>query len=225
MPLGGTSNHFLYDYLRDEIGGWDAFNVTEDCDLGVWISRSNCQIDMMQSDTWEEANPDAKAWVNQRSRWIKGYMQTYFVHMRLFPGLLRDLGLRRFLKFQVVILSGFLLPMISPLFLMMTLFYILSIPLTTFVPSLDLSLSYIYLIHLHWVIPLGTGSFFIGNSIYVFILLMGHFRHPKPGYLRHILMFFWIYYWILMSWAALKALSEFVFNPFYWDKSSHDYVA
>jgi len=38
MPLGGTSNHFRTRSLR-ELGGWDAFNVTEDADLGTRLAR------------------------------------------------------------------------------------------------------------------------------------------------------------------------------------------
>ena len=31
IPLGGTSNHFRVETLR-RVGGWDAWNVTEDAD-------------------------------------------------------------------------------------------------------------------------------------------------------------------------------------------------
>ena len=36
--LGGTSNHFRTDILR-KIGAWDAYNVTEDADLGIRLMR------------------------------------------------------------------------------------------------------------------------------------------------------------------------------------------
>ena len=42
LPLGGTSNHFRTHLLRS-LGAWDAFNVTEDCDLGLRMaSRQPC---------------------------------------------------------------------------------------------------------------------------------------------------------------------------------------
>jgi len=81
LPLGGTSNHFRTDVLR-MVGGWDPFNVTEDCDLGLRLGQYGLRTVVMDSTTYEEANSQLKNWMRQRSRWIKGYMQTYFVHMR-----------------------------------------------------------------------------------------------------------------------------------------------
>ncbi len=81
IPLGGTSNHFRTDVLR-EIGGWDPFNVTEDCDLGIRIHKRGYRTQVLDSTTWEEANSRLGNWVRQRSRWVKGYIQTHFTHMR-----------------------------------------------------------------------------------------------------------------------------------------------
>ena len=38
LPLGGSSNHFRTQALR-EVGGWDPYNVTEDADLGMRLAR------------------------------------------------------------------------------------------------------------------------------------------------------------------------------------------
>ena len=81
IPLGGTSNHFRRETLR-ELGGWDAFNVTEDCDLGMRLAKRGYTTAIVDSTTHEEDNSDVLNWYNKRSRWIKGYIQTYFVHMR-----------------------------------------------------------------------------------------------------------------------------------------------
>ena len=81
LPLGGTSNHFQTTILRG-LGGWDAFNVTEDCDLGMRLTQYNLKTAIVESTTYEEANSQFGNWVRQRSRWIKGYMQTYLVYMR-----------------------------------------------------------------------------------------------------------------------------------------------
>jgi cellulose synthase/poly-beta-1,6-N-acetylglucosamine synthase-like glycosyltransferase len=75
IPLGGTSNHFPAQTLR-ALGGWDAFNVTEDCDLGLRLSWFHLKTIVVDSTTYEEANSNVKNWIRQRSRWIKGYMQT-----------------------------------------------------------------------------------------------------------------------------------------------------
>ncbi|EKD58154.1 MAG: hypothetical protein ACD_57C00014G0001, partial [uncultured bacterium] len=81
IPLGGTSNHFRRcDLLK--LHGWDPFNVTEDCDLGVRLFREGYKTAIIDSTTLEEANSNVKNWFRQRSRWIKGYIQTYFVHSR-----------------------------------------------------------------------------------------------------------------------------------------------
>jgi cellulose synthase/poly-beta-1,6-N-acetylglucosamine synthase-like glycosyltransferase len=81
IPLGGTSNHFKTDVLR-ELGGWDPFNVTEDCDLGIRLARTGRSTQVLDSTTWEEANSHTGNWIRQRSRWIKGYFQTHLVHTR-----------------------------------------------------------------------------------------------------------------------------------------------
>ncbi len=80
IPLGGTSNHFRVETLR-ALGGWDPFNVTEDADLGIRASARGYRIATVNSTTYEEANSRAGNWIRQRSRWIKGYMMTYLVHM------------------------------------------------------------------------------------------------------------------------------------------------
>ena len=81
IPLGGTSNHFRVAELR-EIGGWDPYNVTEDCDLGMRIHAEGYRAQVLDSTTWEEANSRLWNWIRQRSRWVKGYIQTHFVHTR-----------------------------------------------------------------------------------------------------------------------------------------------
>lgn len=88
IPLGGTSNHFRTEVLR-QMDGWDPFNVTEDCDLGIRLARHGYATEVLDSTTWEEANCRLGNWIRQRSRWIKGYFQTHLVHSRdaFVPGL------------------------------------------------------------------------------------------------------------------------------------------
>lgn len=81
IPLGGTSNHFNVEVLKS-LGGWDPFNVTEDCDLGIRMARKGYVTEVLDSTTWEEANSRVGNWIRQRSRWIKGYFQTHLVHSR-----------------------------------------------------------------------------------------------------------------------------------------------
>ena len=94
IPLGGTSNHFKVRELK-AIGGWDPFNVTEDCDLGLRIHRRRFKTRILDSTTWEEANSRVGNWIRQRSRWIKGYLQTHLAHTRSMAGYLFGDRLRR----------------------------------------------------------------------------------------------------------------------------------
>ena len=105
VPLGGTSNHFRTEALK-EIGGWDPFNVTEDCDLGIRLYKKGYTTRMLDSTTWEEANCEIWNWVRQRSRWVKGFMQTHLVHMRHPLMTARELGVRGLAGFYMAVGAG-----------------------------------------------------------------------------------------------------------------------
>ncbi|GMA50968.1 glycosyl transferase [Alicyclobacillus contaminans] len=109
VPLGGTSNHFRMSALK-ELNAWDPYNVTEDADLGVRLYKFGYQTAIVDSTTWEEANSQVRNWIRQRTRWIKGYIQTWLVHMRHPVQLYRDIGGRGFWGFQAMILGTPLLP-------------------------------------------------------------------------------------------------------------------
>ena len=81
VPLGGTSNHFRTEVLK-EIGGWDAWNVTEDADLGIRLALCGYGVADLPSSTFEEAPAALGAWMRQRSRWIKGFLQVCVTHSR-----------------------------------------------------------------------------------------------------------------------------------------------
>ena len=81
IPLGGTSNHFRTQVLR-ELGGWDAWNVTEDADLGMRCTALGYRVEVANSVTYGEMPHQVKAWTKQRTRWLKGFMLTALVHTR-----------------------------------------------------------------------------------------------------------------------------------------------
>ncbi|WP_259606426.1 MULTISPECIES: glycosyltransferase [Microbacterium] len=58
---------------------------------------------MIDSVTYEEANTSIPNFIRQRSRWIKGYMQTSLVHARNPMVLIRQAGLIPFLAFALLI--------------------------------------------------------------------------------------------------------------------------
>jgi cellulose synthase/poly-beta-1,6-N-acetylglucosamine synthase-like glycosyltransferase len=113
--LGGTSNHFRSEILTS-ISGWDSFNVTEDADLGVRLARQGYRVLPIDSSTYEEAVPTLKGWTRQRSRWLKGYMQTALVHLRAPVKFVRAVGLMPFLGFTIFVLGAVMTSLLAPLF-------------------------------------------------------------------------------------------------------------
>jgi glycosyltransferase XagB len=115
IPLGGTSNHFRVAALK-WLMAWDPFNVTEDADLGTRLSRSGYRCQVLSSNTFEEAPVKLASWLRQRTRWIKGYMQTWLVHMRQPAKLWHELGPGGFLGFQVMVGGTVLSALVHPWF-------------------------------------------------------------------------------------------------------------
>jgi hypothetical protein len=113
IPLGGTSNHLVSEKLI-ELGAWDSFNVTEDADLGVRLHKFGYKTAIVDSTTYEEANSDLYNWIRQRSRWVKGYIQTRLVHMRHPVRLGRQMGWRSWWSFQFVIAGTFFGFLLNP---------------------------------------------------------------------------------------------------------------
>lgn len=205
IPLGGTTLYFRRAPL-EELGGWDAHNVTEDADLGFRLARHGYRTEMLHTTTREEANCRTVPWVKQRSRWLKGYMVTYMVHMRRPARLFRQLGAWKFLGFQahfITALSQFLLaPLLWSMWLIVLGAYH---PLSAVVPS--------------GLIAAMGGMFF---TVEICAMLAATLAVSGPAH-RHLLL--WIpslhLYFPLGVLAAYKALYELVFAPFYWDKTNH----
>ena len=206
IPLGGTSNHFRTAVLR-ELLGWDAYNVTEDCDLGVRLCRAGYATAMMDSTTWEEACSSVPFWIRQRTRWIKGYIQTWFVHMRRPFRLLRDLGPRNFLHFQMLVGGGTLAALLNPVFWTLALLWFLVHPagLDRLFPGP--------------VFAIGAFCLFAGNFLFVYTILLGCYRRNQDRLLWANLLA--PLYWVLMSIAAWRAFFQFFRNPFLWEKTQH----
>jgi len=206
IPLGGTSNHFVTGKLR-ELLGWDAYNVTEDCDLGVRIHRAGYRTRMLDTTTWEEACSSLEFWIRQRTRWLKGYIQTYFVHMRKPAGLLRELGVGNFLHFQLLIGGIVFSFLINPIFWFLTLlwFCFRVEVLTALFPGM--------------VFVIGALCLFAGNFAFAYIGAVGCYRRGYYDLVKYALLA--PLYWILMSVSGWRALFQFFSNPFHWEKTKH----
>ncbi|MEM2123662.1 MAG: glycosyltransferase family 2 protein, partial [Candidatus Bathyarchaeia archaeon] len=205
IPLGGTSNHFRTQQLK-ELGGWDPYNMTEDADLGVRISRRGKKTAMLNSYTYEEANSRLRSWIRQRSRWNKGYIQTYLVHMRHPRKLLKDLGWKRFLLFQLTFGGNIYLPLINPLLWAVTISTIL-------VPGL---FQFLFFHPLNYICAV---NLLIGNLVYIG-LHMGPFI-LKKNYTSIPLAIAIPLYWILISVGCWRGALQLISKPFYWEKTEH----
>src|SRR5256714_5784540 len=124
IPLGGTSNHFRTAVLR-EIGAWDPYNVTEDADLGIRLHKAGYRTAVLDTTTYEEANSRYGNWIRQRSRWIKGYMQTWLVHTRHPVALWRAMGTWGFAGFQAVVGGTWITFLLNPFYaVLLALWYL-----------------------------------------------------------------------------------------------------
>ncbi len=205
VPLGGTTLFFRRDVL-EELGGWDAHNVTEDADLGVRLARHGYRTELIESVTEEEANCRFWPWIKQRSRWIKGYAITWAVHMRSPRQLLAELGPWRFLGVQLLFLGTLSQFVLAPVLWTFWAFPLgLPHPLNGVLTNHSFALlTGIFL--LAEIVSLGVGIFAIAKT-------------------RHRRLWAWVptmhLYFPLAAIAAYKGIWEMIVKPFYWDKTAH----
>jgi cellulose synthase/poly-beta-1,6-N-acetylglucosamine synthase-like glycosyltransferase len=211
IPLGGTSNHFRLNYLH-RLHGWDPFNVTEDCDLGIRLAKKGYHTAMMDSTTFEEANSKPINWLRQRSRWIKGYIQTYFVHMRRPKEFFNGWRNPDLWTFQLVVGGKILSMFINPLMWLTTISYFL------FRPALGSLIESFYPAPIMY---LGVFCLALGNFLYLYYYMIGCAKREYFDLLKYV--FLVPFYWLGMSLAGWKALYEIVFNPHYWAKTIHGF--
>ncbi len=205
VPLGGTTLFFRREAL-DELGGWDAHNVTEDADLGVRLARFGYRTELISSVTQEEANGRFWPWIKQRSRWLKGYAITYAVHMKNPARLWADLGPIRFLGVQLLFAGTLAQFLLAPV-------------LWTF-----------------WVVPFGIAHpfvemmnptqfwvlvcmFFTAELVSIIVSAIALHKAKKTWLLKWVLTL--QLYFPLASFGAYKGLLELAWKPFYWDKTTH----
>lgn len=207
VPLGGTSNHFRTDALV-AVGLWDAWNVTEDADLGFRLALHGLAVRDLNSTTDEEAPHSFTVWLNQRTRWLKGWMQTVLTHSRRPLVTWRALGTAGFFAAaaqSACVIAGALG---TPLFHVLVLMRILS-------PEPLLS---------------GPGPNRIADGVMILLGLAGivcTFLPALIGMARRRLWHFlpWLpllpVYQLLVSLAAWRALHELVSAPYRWNKTQH----
>lgn len=207
IPLGGTSNHFRIEALRG-LGGWDPYNVTEDCDLGIRLYRNRLNTGILDSTTWEEATFRVVPWIRQRSRWVKGYIQTYLVHLREHNVIWRTRGAGRMLHFHLLFGAACFCLLLNPFYWMLTLLWFIMGPgfMSGFFPL--------------WVLVLALVSFLVGNSVFVLAAMLACLRRGYYHLIPQCLLM--PVYWVMMSIGAWKGALQLITRPFYWEKTPHE---
>jgi len=206
LPLGGTSNHFRTVALR-EVLAWDPYNVTEDADLGIRLRRRGWRVGTLDSTTFEEATCQAGNWLRQRTRWLKGYIQTWAVHMRAPRDLWRRLGPVGFLGFQFFIGGTVLSSLLNPVVWGTCAWWLATASgaLDALFPSFVLAASL-----LAWL---------VGNSIFLYLAMIAPFRRNWYDLAPWALTA--TPYWALISLAGYRALCQYFRRPFLWEKTRH----
>ncbi|BBX76162.1 glycosyltransferase [Mycobacterium shinjukuense] len=201
FPLGGTSNHFRTRVLR-EVGGWDAWNVSEDADLGMRLHALGYRSDVVDSVTYGDAPDRLRDWISQRTRWHKGFLLTALVHTRSPRATMRRFGPRGLLSVVVFVLG-------TPLqFLAQSIIFILGVGdalgygglIATEVDPAAIS-----------VVQLSSTLMWLATTYLA--------QSERRSHLRAIaaLPMYWLAHWV----AAWRALYQLVTAPFLWEKTTH----
>jgi cellulose synthase/poly-beta-1,6-N-acetylglucosamine synthase-like glycosyltransferase len=212
IPLGGTSNHFRRSILI-EASAWDPYNVTEDADLGTRLCRLGYGISMLTLPTLEDAPTRLSQWLPQRTRWFKGWMQTWLVHMRDPGRFLAETGAGNTVRFQILTLGMVFSALVYPFML-------------------------IEVIWLSMQFASGGGQEMPAHKALLFAIdfanvALGHFgflmlgakSHHNNSVRRTILVALGLpFYWMLLSAAAWRAAWQLGFKPHFWEKTDHSPV-
>ncbi len=206
IPLGGTSMHIRRDCL-ETAGGWDPYNVTEDADLGVRLHRAGFRTAVLDSITFEEANSDFINWVRQRTRWYKGYWQTWLVHMRQPWRLWREIGTGGFIGFNMVVGATPIMALLNPVFWLLTWVWLLG------------GGEFVQALYPPWLYYPAMVSLILGNYLVIYRTVIGV---RLAGYENLVFAAFALpLYWAMMSIAAVRAAGQLLTSPWRWEKTTH----
>jgi glycosyltransferase XagB len=206
IPLGGTSNHFRADTLR-ELGAWDPHNVTEDADLGLRAAAKGYRVLTLDSTTYEEACCRTWPWLKQRTRWIKGYMQTALVHLRHPLRFVRAAGPQATATLVLLVAGTPLAFLAAPI-----LWLYLGWSLASGHPP-DMGVSGSPLVHVAAI------NLLVGNGLMIACSAIAAARRRHYGLALFSLLL--PFYWVLHSIAAWRALVQLVTKPSHWEKTPH----
>jgi len=207
LPLGGTSNHFRRSAL-EQVGAWDPHNVTEDADLGIRLARCGYRCDVISLPTAEEAPERLAVWLPQRTRWYKGWIQTWLVHMRRPADFAADIGVRSFAISQVLLFGIVVAALVHPILLLTMANLVWSLASGFRAGVLDAAM-----------LGLDIFNIICGYAGFLAVGLIASRRRTLREHLK--ILAATPVYWLMISVAAWMALFELRFRPFRWNKTPH----
>lgn len=207
-PISGHSVYFRREQLI-KVGGWDAYNLAEDCDVGIRMFRNGYKnATVLDSASWEQSTTKLGDWIKQRTRWMQGFVQTSMVNLR-FPALLwKDLGsFRNVLMFVFHVPGGVFLNGLNLIQWMMLIFWVVT------------NDPIIQTIFTDVLLYLSVLSFFLANLMFTYFNLLGLYYRKYYAFVGLAMLS--PLYWVLLSYATLRAIVRFFRQESTWDKTNH----
>lgn len=207
LSLSGHSVHFRKEAIS-RIGAWDPYNVAEDCDLGIRLQRMGFGVGVLNSLSQEEATSGFKSWIMQRTRWMKGFIQTSIVHLRHPYRFKNEIGgWKNFLAFLFTVPGTVLINILNLFYWALLLLWITthSSIIQTLFPSAILYIS--------------VSSFIIGNVIFTYLNLIGSYKRKRYELVKYSLLS--PLYWVLLALAGTRAFIQLLTKPHHWEKTMH----
>lgn len=208
LPISGHSTYFRREVI-EKVGAWDAYNVAEDCDIGIRIYRKGFGSGrMLDTHTWEQSTTTIPTWVRQRTRWIQGFIQTSIVQLR-YPLLLkRELKTwRNFVVFLILVPGNVILNILNIFqWMMFALWH------TTHAPFLQVAYS-------GFTLYLATICFVVGNFFFTFYSMYALYKRKHYSTVPWAMLMF--AYWIMLGIATIRATIHLFLHPYKWDKTAH----
>jgi glycosyltransferase XagB len=202
LPLGGSSARGLWLGCLECHRG-----CTEDADLGLRLARLGYRVNTLAASTQEEAPARIEAWLAQRRRWSKGWMQTFITLTRNPGRLITELGPATALAVLLMMTALVIAPPLWPFFTALLIY-----DLGTGLPSPN-TISLL----VATVLWISVGAF--GSGSILWLCLLGMKRRKLRGLWPFLPLL--LPYYLLTSVAAWMALGDLILRPFHWHKTEH----
>jgi cellulose synthase/poly-beta-1,6-N-acetylglucosamine synthase-like glycosyltransferase len=210
IPFSGHSVHMRASAVR-KIGGWDPYNVAEDCDLGIRLFRHGFMAGMIDSISNEEAVSGIWDWIKQRTRWMKGFIQSSVVHLRHPRQFIGEIGGIRNAVAFILLVPG------TVFFNLMNFFsWALLLTWLVFHPP------FIKTLYPGAILGIAVTTFVAGTVMFVYQSLIAAYRRKNYSFVKYGLLT--PLYWMLLSFATMRAVQQFITSPHSWEKTRHGAV-